>query len=738
MNDAPAGAVRTSALVALIGNPNTGKTTLFNHLTGLRQKIANYPGVTVEKKSGPLRRAPAGCAVEILDLPGAYSLSARSLDERIAVDVLSGVGHRRPDLVVCVVDATNLRRNLFLASQVADLGLPLVLVLNQVDAARKQGLRFDLDRLEAQLGVPVVPTVAKRGEGVDALIDAIHRALREPRRMAPIAWPEAVLEARSRLRAVTPGLTDGDATRLLFDSGGAVARRVATNGGGLEAAIREGREALFKAGLNPGPAEAVLHYAHLDGLLEATIEEGGAMGPAHTESIDRLLLHRCWGTAVFLGVMWAVFQSVYTWSGPLMDGIEALTGRAQALVAPGLAGTPTLQSLVVDGILGGVGGVVVFLPQIFLLFFWIGLLEDTGYMARAAFLMDRLFGWCGLNGKSFVPLLSSYACAIPGVMAARTMEDPKARLTTILMAPFMSCSARLPVYVLLIGAFIEPVSGAAVAGWVLFAMHFVGLAVSLPLAWFFNRVLLRVEPLPFILEMPPYRAPRWRDLLWRMWERGQEFLLRAGTVILAFSVIIWALLYFPRGESLAARETAALIAETAAAAGVAPAEIEARLADGDSELVAALAHRIEGAQVEQSYLGRFGKTVQPLFAPAGFDWKITVSILSSFPAREVIIATLGIIYRLGPEIDEESGSLRERMAAERWAAGPRAGMPVFTIPVVLAIMVFFALCLQCGATVAVIRRELDWRWAAAAFAGMTLLAWIGAVVTYQFGARWFA
>jgi len=388
---------------------------------------------------------------------------------------------------------------------------------------------------------------------------------------------------------------------------------------------------------------------------------------------------------------------------------------------------------VVDGIIAGAGGVIVFLPQIFILFFFIGLLEDTGYLARAAFLMDKLFGWCGLNGKSFVPLLSSYACAIPGVMAARTMEDPKARLTTILMAPFMSCSARLPVYVLLIGAFIEPFYGAAVAGWVLLGMHFVGLAVALPLAWLMNRVILRTRPLPFILEMPPYRTPRWRDLLTRMWERGREFLVRAGTIILALSVIIWALLYFPRDPEVGVLETAAFLQESARTSGPTIGEIESQLADEDSSASQTLANRIQSAYVEQSYLGRFGRTVQPLFALAGFDWKITVGVLSSFPAREVIISTLGIIYRLGADLDEKTEAMREVMADERWTTGPLTGRPVFTVPVVLSIMVFFALCMQCGATMAVIAKELNWRWAVASFVGMTALAWIAAVAVYQIG-----
>ena len=722
----------STALVALVGNPNTGKTTVFNRLTGLRQRVGNYPGVTVEKKSGLL--AGADGEVEMLDLPGMYSLAARSPDERVVLDALSGIVTARPDLVVCVLDAGNLKRNLFLASQIAELGLPMVLVLNQWDAAKRKGLGIDLEALERQAGVPVVATVASKGEGIPRLREVIEEALANPRRMRRITWPEAVVKARDTLRdQVGGGLNETDALRMLFDTDSAVADRVFQGRKGHPSVVKGAREQLIRARLNPGSAEAVLHYRHLEGVLEGVVRQVNAAAPATTESIDKLLLHRVWGSLIFVAIMWVVFQSVYAWAGPLMDLIDAATGWLQGLVSPSLAGMPVLQSLVVDGIITGAGGVLIFLPQICILFLFIGLLEDTGYMARAAFLMDKLFGWCGLNGKSFVPMLSSFACAIPGVMATRTIADPKARLSTVLLAPFMSCSARLPVYVLLIGAFIEPWHGAAAAGWVLFGMHFVGVVVALPLAWVLNTRVLKLKPLPFILEMPPYKTPLLRDLFMRMWEGGREFLIRAGTVILAFSVIVWALLYFPRNPAVEQAARADFIEQRARATGMSAAEIESQVADEASELAAQLANEIEGAYVEQSYMGRFGKAVQPLFAPAGFDWKITVGVLSSFPAREVIIATLGIIYHLGADVDEESESLAQIMAGETWSSGPRAGQPVFTVPVVVAIMVFFALCMQCGATVAVIKKELNWRWAAASFFGMTALAWVAAVVVFQVG-----
>ena len=718
-------------LIALVGNPNTGKSTLFNRLTGLRQHIANYPGITVEKKSGLLRTG--GIDLDLLDLPGCYSLTAVSNDERVVMDVLGGRrGLQKPDLLVFVVDATNLKRNLLLVSQCAELGIPAMIALNQCDAAKRNGIRIDANLLAKKLGIPVVETIATRGTGLVELKQAIVSTLDAPSTLQKIHWPDCVTNGCALLRAELPGigsndLTQAEALRVLFDRDS-----VFTCGVGDEACVRKlldtAHREIRESGLNPGSAEAVIHYRHLESLLEGVVEASGPIARSH-DSIDALLLNRVWGTLIFLGVMYIVFQSLYSWAGPLMDLIDTGTSATQEFVRPLLSTTPALQSLLCDGIIAGVGGVLIFLPQILILFFFIALLEDTGYMARAAFLVDKLFSWCGLNGRSFVPLLSSYACAIPGVLATRTLSDPKARLTTILMAPFMSCSARLPVYILLIGTFIEPLYGPLVAGAVLFAMHFAGLALALPLAWVLNRFFLKIKTQPFILEMPDYRVPTLRNIFRRIWDRGREFVLRAGTVILAFSVLIWALLYFPRSPDV--KETTSMDFFSEIAGSHSAAEIQSALENPDSDISTALAHRIDSAYIEQSYLGRFGKAVQPVFDPAGFDWKITVGVLSSFPAREVIIATMGIIYNLGADVDEGSDDLRSVLQKEKWTSGPRMGQPVYTLPVVIGIMVFFALCMQCGATVAIIARELNWRWAAFSFFGMTTLAWAIAVLIYQ-------
>lgn len=721
--------------VGLLGNPNTGKSSLFNRLTGLRQRVGNYPGVTVEKKEGHMRTG--GHEVRLVDMPGTYSLSASSPDERVVVDALCGLvpGMQPFDVVVCVVDASNLQRNLYLAAQVADLDLPLVIALNLWDEAQSKGFQIDAALLSQRLGVPCIPTNAKTGYGVPELKQAIVRAATDRPRMLRLAWPPSVEKALATLREALPEgktLSDAELRRVLFEADSAVALRTGWTPEVRKQHLDRARKHLFDAGLNPLAAEPLLHYKQLRELLADVVLTPEQARAGRTETIDRLLIHRGWGLAIFVGMMYLVFQSVYSWAGPFMDLIEGVIGLAQDAVSPLLEHSPMLQSLVADGMIGGVGAFLVFLPQILILFFFIAFLEDSGYMARAAFLMDKLFSWCGLNGKSFVPLMSSYACAIPGIMATRTISDPKARLTTILIAPLMSCSARLPVYVLVIGVFIEPIYGPFWAGFALFGMHVLGLAVAAPVAWLLNRFILRTPSQPFVLELPPYRAPRLRDILHRMWERGFDFVKTAGTVIFAMTIIIWALLYFPRPDSVAGQVQQAFVAQ-AASEGMSADAVLAALEDPESDLVAAYEGALESAYIEQSYLGRFGQFVQPVFEPAGFDWKITVGIVSSFPAREVIISTLGVIYRLGGDVDEESTDLRDRMTSERWQSGPRKGEPVYTLPVAIALMVFFALCQQCGATVAVIARETGWRWAIFSFVYMTVLAWLGAVITYQVG-----
>ncbi len=723
--------------IALIGNPNTGKTSLFNTLTGMRQRVGNYSGVTVEKKTGTWQLAN-GESVELIDLPGTYSLSASSLDERVAVDVITGHGMEgsAPDLVIVVVDVENLRRNLFLASQASELGVPMVIALNCWDIAEKKGLQIDSKLLEQRFAVPVVPTVAKRKSGTLELAKAVEKALETRPKLVRPKWPEPVQRAIQTLhqKLVTErgeSLSEGELQRLLFDNKSAVKERLQTPAAEHEEIIRAARDKLYLDGFQPDAAESTLRYRFLNPLLNDVLERQAAMKKrSRSESIDQLLLHKFWGLLVFVGMMYVVFQSVYTWAGPVMDLIESAVGWVQGIASDALVATPMLQSLIADGIIGGVGAFLVFLPQILVLFFFISLLEASGYMARAAFLMDKLFQWCGLNGKSFVPLLTSFACAIPGIMATRTINDNKARLITILIAPLMSCSARLPVYLLLIGAFIEPTYGPSVAGATLFAMHFVGALAAAPFAWALNKTLNKNQkPTPFVMELPHYRVPQVKLVFHRMFDSGKEFVVRAGTVIFAMTIIIWALLYFPRSTDVEESVTRQYIGQiTQGPMSEIAGDIEL-----DEDQSNELDKLIAAQYLEQSYMGRFGKFVQPIFAPAGYDWKITVGVLASFPAREIIISTLGITYALGGEVDEESDDLRSTLSNAKWESGPRKGEAVFNIPVALSIMVFFALCMQCGATLAVIAKELNWWWATGSFFVLTGFAWLAAVLVYQVG-----
>jgi ferrous iron transport protein B len=703
-------------LVALVGNPNTGKSTLFNALTGLRQRVGNYPGVTVSRKSGTCDLGD-GRKVELVDLPGLYSLAAASPDEQVVIDALSGniAGDRRPDAVVMVVDATNLLRNLFLASQVAELGLPVVLVLNQADVAKEQGLRIDTELLSRRLGgVPVILTSAWKGEGIPEVRKGLGDALDRRTPMKRVVWPVDIAGALADVAQAASedtgkAISAADAQRLLFDTNASTADRLGWITERREKPLRSARERVRNSGYNPMAAEPLVHYAQLRIALEDVVTEG--LGKAgRTAAVDRLLLHRVLGPVLFLGIMLGFFASVFWLAKFPMDWIQTAVDWTKGMVAPSLAAYPMLQSLVADGILGGVGAFLVFLPQILILFLFIGILEDSGYMARAAFIMDRLFSWCGLNGKSFVPMLSGFACAIPSLLSTRTIEDPKARLATAFVVPFMSCSARFPIYALMCAAFIGPLYGPGWESLVMVGMHCVGLVFAVPTAFVLTRLVLKVKPQPFVLELPRYQMPKPRDVVWRMWQNAAEFVSKAGTVIFAITIIVWALSYFPRDASVAERVRAAHPTES-------------------TDKVQA---RVQAAYVEQSYMGRFGKAIQPIFDPLGFDWKITVGVLASFPAREVIVSTLGVTYSVGEGAEADSQDLRKAMQDAKWSEGPRAGTPIFSLAAVLALMVFFALCSQCGPTIATLAQETGgWKWAAGSFVYMTTLAWIVSMAVYQ-------
>ncbi|MGR8920872.1 MAG: ferrous iron transport protein B, partial [Gammaproteobacteria bacterium] len=602
-------------VVVTLGNPNTGKSTLFNRLTGLKQKVSNYPGVTVEQVSGTARLD--GLEVRLVDVPGTYSLAASSPDEMIAVDVLHGSVESlpRPAAVIVVVDAGNLRRNLYLATQVLEAGLPVVVALNMVDRLDALGIELDVDELARRLNTPVVPIVAADGTGVDALAAAVRRQIDAPRPAAISI--SADTDAAVAALAEALGLDTSDdrhieLRRALLDSGGYAERRLVERHGqaGLEA-VQAAREDLT-GGRNVATLEARDRYSWIGGVLAAVERRGEARGSRRLDLLDTALNHPLFGTLTFAFVMAVVFQAVFAWAGPLVDAIDYLTGAlagvAGAAIGPGLLG-----SFVADGIIAGVGSVVVFLPQIVILFLFIIVLEDSGYMARAAFLMDRLMRGLGLSGQSFIPMLSSFACAVPGIMGTRIIANEHDRLATIMAAPFMTCSARLPVYSLLIAAFVPDTRylGGLVnlQGLVLFGLYVLGIVGGAFTAWVISRVFWARAKSRFLLEMPPYRMPAPRAVAAKLLSRALIFLKRAGTIIFAVALVIWALASFPR-----------------TAAPDAPAAPPA---------------------LAESYLGYMSRAVAPVFAPLGWDWKVTAAVLASFPAREVVIAALGTIYAVG-------------------------------------------------------------------------------------------
>ena len=676
-------------VAALLGNPNTGKSTLFTALCGVPTRIGNYPGVTVEEKVG--RFVHAGVAVDLVDLPGTYSLAARSPDERVAVAMLRGELPRvaRPECVVVVVDATNLERNCYLVAQVLALGLPTVVALTLTDVAATEGLEIDDRGLAARLGCPVVRVVAPRQLGLDELRGCI-------------------VAARGTTPPPAPDL----------------ARHLARTGDDRPAAARE----------------AIARYDWIDRMLAGIVRRatGTATRPRHP--IDRLLTHRLWGTLTFAAVMLAVFSSIFWLAAPIMDLVSAIVDATAGWVGDRLP-PGAFRDLVVDGVFAGVGGVVVFVPQIAILFLFIAVLEGCGYLARAAYLMDRLLVGVGLSGKSFIPLLSSFACAIPGIMSARTIENRRDRLLTILVAPLMSCSARLPVYLLMCAAFVPDV--AVGTAWlrlpavVLASMYALGVAVAAIVAWVLSRTVFRGPPQPFVMELPAWRWPQPAVVLERAREASWSFLVNAGTLILAVSIVVWVSSNYPRSE--AALE-ADLAAERAA--------LEARLADpatgaddrADTAAELALFETPEGLAVarrgaiqRQSLLGRAGRLVEPLVRPLGWDWRLGCAAIASFPAREVVLGTLSVLYNLPPG-DDDGTALERRLRAARWAGTNR---PVFTLPVALSLMVFFALCAQCASTLVVIGRETgSWLWPVVTFTYMTVLAWLAACVTYQAASAW--
>jgi ferrous iron transport protein B len=734
----PAG-VRTAPYIVLTGNPNCGKTTLFNALTGLRAKVGNYAGVTVERKEGRLLGAPANRDVRVLDLPGTYSLSPQSLDEQISCDVLLNRLEEvpAPALVIVVVDASNLQRNLYYATQVIELGHRTLIALNMVDVAQNNGHQVDTCKLAAELGVPVVPMIASEGQGVLELTHQATAMLDEPppsapRRFCALPGPfqrEADLLAgllAQRLHE-RPAQVSAEALLILSNEKAlaSIAQRYPAS---FPEAVLASRQRLEAAGID-WPSSAIEgRYASIAAIQTAVTFELAPPGETLSDKIDRVVTHKVWGTIFFIAIMALMFQSIFTFARMPMEalqaGVDAL-GDAIGRVLP----HGDLNSLLVDGVVAGVGAVVVFLPQILLLFLFIGFLEDTGYMARAAFLMDRLMSKVGLHGKSFIPMLSSFACAIPGIMATRTIESPKDRLVTILVSPLMSCSARLPIYTLLIAACIPNLTVfgfLGLPGLTMLAMYLLGIIVALTMAWLFKKTLLKGEPPLLIMELPPYKRPLLRVVLRHMWDRSKLFLRRAGTVILGINILLWFLATYPHNTGIergfAARRAALMAA--AERLDTRTDSLQAQLDNLDNEAA--------GMKLRQSFAGQLGRLIEPVIAPLGFDWKMGIGIISSFAAREVFVSTMATVYNVGKYSRSEPGlrSVADTLKEQRRPDGSRVYTPLTAI----TLMVFYVFALQCVSTVAVVRRETNsWKWPLFQWAYMGILAWMLAFATVQLG-----
>ncbi|MCB1218895.1 ferrous iron transport protein B [bacterium] len=713
--------------VALVGNPNTGKTTLFNALTGLKQKVANYPGVTVERKSGQF--SFEGHSIEVIDLPGAYSLRPTNDVERITRDVLLGLmGSEKPvDVVVVCLDAGNLERNLYFATQVLDLGLPGVVALTMNDEATSMGQPVDPVILEQHLGRPVVETVAPTYKGVTELKRSILQAIGREGEDLPWSIGEKVLHAIEHL-AVEIGrhkpmerrILRQIAVELLLDRRG-TNRMIDLPG--IRELVGKLRAELEWAGVKWVESESLGRYAWIRSVIETTRSASEEkFKPSRSDRVDRVLTHPVFGLGIFLLVMAVVFQSIYTWAGPFMDMIDGLTAAAATAVAGSMSPGP-LRDLLTDGIISGVGAVLIFLPQILLLFLFIVLMEDSGYLARAAFVMNRHMRRYGLTGHAFIPMLSGFACAIPAIMSTRNISDPRTRLATIMAVPLTSCSARLPVYALMIGALIPATplfAGFTAQGFVLLGAYVFSICAALLVARTFRMTVLKGRQQPFIIELPPYRIPSWKTVLNSVWERGRMFVTQAGTIILAINIILWFIAYFPHDNSLQVKYDAQRSSAESMLSGE---QLELRMEEIDSLQ--------SGEMLRGSIAGKLGQAIEPVIRPLGFDWKIGIGLLASFAAREVFVSTMAIVYNVG-EADETSVSLMDAMRNEKHASGERVYSPL----VALNIIIFFILACQCMGTVAVVKRETNsWKWPAVMVGYMTLLAYVSCLLFYQIGIR---
>jgi len=697
---------KARASIAVIGNPNAGKSTLFNRLTGLRQTTGNFPGVTVEKHLGTVQMKHG--ALNLIDLPGIYSLDGTSSDERIAVDVTLGrmTGTDRPAGLLVVIDATHIYQGLYLLEQLLELQLPTMVALTMIDAATANGITIDTALLQKALGgIPVYPVSSISGHGLDALKEGLEHITSIPCPAVPASWPELSETAQRLSEELGPDWQRIDVIQALLKTHPGFAGQLGKHLG--QEKVAQLRQSLF-GDAPPAAAEARHRYQ----WVQKVIAEVQEQAPLYSKLGARLArwTNRPWpATLLFFGVLLLVFQAVFSWATPIMDAIDNLSSELGRMVIAQM-GDNALGSFLADGVIAGVGSVVIFLPQILILFLFIIILEDTGYLARTSFLMDRVMRSVGLSGQSVIPMLSSFACAVPSIMATRVIPDRRDRIATILAAPFMTCSARLPIYALLIAAFVpsRSIGWLNLQGLVLFGLYILGILGGLGTALMLKSSALRGPKPHFMLALPEFRAPNLQTVAIKLLDRGRIFLKRAGTVIFSVAILVWTLAYFPRMDN------AEFMASLDTKAGT------MNQADLD--------HAMSAAQMQQSWLGHIGRTIEPIFKPLGWDWRVSSAVMAGFPAREVVVAVMGTIYAVGSEADDQS--LSEKLRSAKWPDGRL----IFTLPMVLGLLVFYAWCLQCVATLATIRRETNsWRWPVFAWFYMTTIGYTGALVIYQAG-----
>ncbi len=697
--------------IALVGNPNTGKSTLFNLLTGLNQKIGNFPGITVDKKVG-FCKLTNGKVAEVIDLPGTYSLYPKSKDESIVFQVLADKANSSyPDVIVLVADATNLRRNLLLYSQVADLDLPMVLALNMTDMAQKEGIDINVNLLAERLGIQVVAISARSKTGLTELKQAIENTTKiaTQAKGADIMAlaPEAIQEVKARIN------TDNDyyAMQVLHQH-----QHLDIFSEEDHSAFEKIKKAHDFETSKIQTAETIARYRHLGTVLSGVIQDTGAAKKfAFSDKIDAILTNKFWGFLIFIGILFFIFNSIFSWSTFPMEMIELgfmkLTELGHEYLPDGI-----LTNLLLDGVLAGLGGVVVFIPQIAILFAFISILEDTGYMARVTFMMDRIMRKFGLSGKSVVPMIGSLACAVPSIMSARNIESWKDRIITIMVAPLVSCSARLPVYTLLIGLVVpeKMVWGFInLQGLTLMGMYLISIVAAVLVAFVMKFIIKAKEKSYFIMELPVYRMPRWSNVLFTMYEKSKTFVFEAGKVIIAISIILWVMASYGPSDRFAEIDK----------------KYEAIEAQKDSVQISTLERDKSAEKLENSYAGILGHAIEPVIKPLGFDWKIGIALITSFAAREAFVGTMATIYSVDGG-DEEVGTIREKMRA---AVNPDTGLPVFTFATAFSLMLFYAFAMQCMSTVAVVFRETkSWKWPLIQLTYMTAMAYVASLIAYQF------